>query len=181
LSSNAHPLATCAFRPWGHGVLGGRRPISGSARVPNSSLFKDPCRRSKNRGESKPISGGQSTETVWRAANWRVLRPYQVVCPKRGQGPLASTMFGSIPKATRRCGDLVSSNPFDDGDDDGNVLVAVIDEQHSRWPVLAGCRVGSWVVRGDADPGACRDYIQDHWPAIRAGSLRESLGGSIDT
>lgn len=112
-------------------------------------------------------------------ANWPGFVTIPSSLSKARTGPIGLHYVRIGFKATRRYGDLVSSNPFDDGDGDGNVLVAVIDEQHSRWQVLADVRIGTR-VHGDAARGACRDYIQDHWPAIRAGSLRENLGGSID-
>ncbi len=79
-----------------------------------------------------------------------------------------------IPMLSRRCGDAVSINPFDD--DDGSFYVLVNDEeQHSLWPAFADVPAGWRVVYGEADRAACLDYIEQNWTDIRPKSLRERL------
>ena len=52
--------------------------------------------------------------------------------------------------STRRSGELVSINPFDD--DNGSFFVLVNDEeQHSLWPTFADVPTGWRVVYGEAD------------------------------
>ncbi len=76
--------------------------------------------------------------------------------------------------STRRSGDAVSINPFDD--DDGSFCVLVNDEeQHSLWPAFADVPAGWQVVYGEADRAACLDYIEQNWTDIRPKSLRERL------
>jgi uncharacterized protein YbdZ (MbtH family) len=75
---------------------------------------------------------------------------------------------------TRRSGESVSINPFDD--DNGSFVVLVNDEeQHSLWPVFADVPAGWRVVYGEADRAACLDYIEQNWTDIRPKSLRERL------
>jgi uncharacterized protein YbdZ (MbtH family) len=83
--------------------------------------------------------------------------------------------FGTILLiSTRRAGELVSINPFDD--DSGSFLVLVNDEeQHSLWPSFADVPAGWRVVYGEADRAACLDYIEENWPDIRPKSLRDRL------
>jgi len=76
--------------------------------------------------------------------------------------------------STRWLGEPVSINPFDD--DNGSFLVLVNDEeQHSLWPAFADVPAGWRVVYGEADRGACLDYIEQNWTDIRPKSLRETL------
>ena len=76
--------------------------------------------------------------------------------------------------STRRLGESVSINPFDD--DDGSFFVLVNDEeQHSLWPVFADVPAGWRVVYGEADRAACLDYIEQNWTDIQQKSLRERL------
>jgi uncharacterized protein YbdZ (MbtH family) len=74
----------------------------------------------------------------------------------------------------------VSINPFDH--DDGSFLVSVNDEeQHSLWPAFADVPARSRVVYGEADRGACLDYIEQNWFEIRPKGLHERMaGGAID-
>ena len=79
--------------------------------------------------------------------------------------------------STRRSGEAVSINPFDD--DNGSFFVLVNDEeQHSLWPTFADVPAGWRVVYGEADRAACLDYIEQNWPDIRPKSLRERLAAS---
>jgi uncharacterized protein YbdZ (MbtH family) len=79
--------------------------------------------------------------------------------------------------STRRYGEPMSINPFDD--DNGRFLVLVNDEeQHSLWPTFADVPAGWRVVYGEADRAACLDYIEQNWPDIRPKSLRERLAKS---
>ncbi len=78
------------------------------------------------------------------------------------------------PMSSRRSGDAVSINPFDD--DRGSFFVLVNDEeQHSLWPAFADVPAGWRVVYGEADRAACLDYIEQNWTDIRPKSLRERL------
>jgi uncharacterized protein YbdZ (MbtH family) len=80
--------------------------------------------------------------------------------------------------STRRSGEPVSINPFDD--DNGSFFVLVNDEeQHSLWPVFADVLAGWRVVYGEADRAACLDYIERKWADIRQKSLRERLEGGL--
>ena len=86
--------------------------------------------------------------------------------------------------STRRSGELVSVNPFDD--DAGSFFVLVNDEeQHSLWPAFADVPAGWRVVYGEGDRAACLDYIEQSWTDIRPKSLRQRLatgqGVSIGT
>jgi uncharacterized protein YbdZ (MbtH family) len=73
-----------------------------------------------------------------------------------------------------RFGDPVSVNPFDD--EDGTFFVLVNEEeQHSLWPTFADVPAGWRVVHGEADRGACLEYIGKNWTDIRPKSLRERL------
>lgn len=82
-----------------------------------------------------------------------------------------------IPMLTKRSGDAVSTNPFDD--DNGTFFVLVNDEeQHSLWPTFADVPAGWRVSFGEADRAACLDYIEQNWPDIRPKSLRERLAGA---
>jgi uncharacterized protein YbdZ (MbtH family) len=85
---------------------------------------------------------------------------------------------GFLPrKSTKRSGERVSVNPFDD--DNGNFFVLINDEdQHSLWPTFADVPSGWRVVYGEADRAACLDYIEQNWPDIRPKSLRERLAES---
>ncbi|MBP2455960.1 MbtH family protein [Mycolicibacterium lutetiense] len=68
----------------------------------------------------------------------------------------------------------MSINPFDD--DNGRFLVLFNDEeQHSLWPTFAEAPAGWRVVFGQADRGACLQYIEQNWPDIRPRTLRERL------
>jgi uncharacterized protein YbdZ (MbtH family) len=86
-------------------------------------------------------------------------------------------MFGSVSLiSTRRSGELLSINPFDD--EDGSFLVSVNDEeQHSLWPAFADVPAGWRVVYGEADRAACFDYVEQNWPDIRPKSLHARLAG----
>lgn len=76
--------------------------------------------------------------------------------------------------STRRIGNPMQLNPFDD--DSANFFVLVNDEeQHSLWPVFADVPAGWRVVYGEADRAACLDYIEQNWTDIRPKSLRERL------
>jgi uncharacterized protein YbdZ (MbtH family) len=78
--------------------------------------------------------------------------------------------------STRRSGDAVSINPFDD--DNGSFVVLVNDEeQHSLWPSFADVPAGWRVLYGEADRAACLDYIERNWSDIRPKSLRDRLAG----
>jgi uncharacterized protein YbdZ (MbtH family) len=102
-----------------------------------------------------------------------VLEPHQVLCRNTGPTLLASSMLGLLV-SIRGSGELVSINPFDD--ENGSFLVLVNDEeQHSLWPTFADVPAGWRVVYGEADRGACLDYIEQNWPDIRPKSLRERL------
>lgn len=64
-------------------------------------------------------------------------------------------------------------NPFDD--DSGSFFVLVNnEEQHSLWPTFTTVPAGWRVVFGQADRAACLHYIEEHWPDIRAKSLRDT-------
>jgi glycopeptidolipid biosynthesis protein len=83
--------------------------------------------------------------------------------------------------STRRLGNPMQLNPFDD--DSGSFVVLVNDEeQHSLWPVFADVPAGWRVVYGEADRAACLDYIEQNWTDIRPKSLRERLaeGRALD-
>lgn len=85
---------------------------------------------------------------------------------------------GGAPSAvslvTRRHGETLSTNPFDD--DNGSFYVLVNhEEQHSLWPTFAEVPAGWRVVYGEADRAACLDYIERNWPDIRPKSLRDRL------
>jgi uncharacterized protein YbdZ (MbtH family) len=87
--------------------------------------------------------------------------------------PASLRLRPGLAGATRRSGESVSVNPFDD---DGSFLVLVNDEeQHSLWPAFADVPAGWRVVYGEADRAACLDYIEQNWPDIRPKSLRERL------
>ena len=76
--------------------------------------------------------------------------------------------------STRRSGEPVSINPFDD--DNGSFFVLVNDEeQHSLWPAFADVPAGWRVVCGEADRAGCLDYIEQNWTDIRSKSLRARL------
>ena len=77
----------------------------------------------------------------------------------------------------------MSINPFDDQCPAFFVLVDD-QEQHSLWPSFADVPAGWRVVSGEADRGACLDYIEQNSTDIRPKSLRERLlaeGGLIHT
>jgi uncharacterized protein YbdZ (MbtH family) len=75
---------------------------------------------------------------------------------------------------SRRSGEVVSINPFDDSD--GSFFVLVNDEeQHSLWPAFADIPAGWRVAYGEGDRAACLDYIEQNWTDIRPKSLRERL------
>ena len=81
------------------------------------------------------------------------------------------------PIMTRRSGDAVSTNPFDD--DEGRFVVLVNDEeQHSLWPTFADVPAGWRVVHGEADRSECLDFIERNWADIRPKSLRDRLAGT---
>jgi uncharacterized protein YbdZ (MbtH family) len=85
---------------------------------------------------------------------------------------------------SRRSGDAVSNNPFDD--DSGSFFVLINDEeQHSLWPAFADVPAGWRVAYGEGDRAACLEYIEQNWTDIRPKSLRERLvtgpGVSIGT
>lgn len=66
-------------------------------------------------------------------------------------------------------------NPFDD--DSGEFLVLANDEEQlSLWPVFAEVPAGWRVVYGEAERGACLEFVDQHWPDIRPKSLRGSNG-----
>jgi uncharacterized protein YbdZ (MbtH family) len=76
--------------------------------------------------------------------------------------------------STRRSGEPMSVNPFDD--DSGSFFVLVNDEeQHSLWPAFADVPAGWQVVYGEADRAACLEYIEQNWTDIRPKSLRQRL------
>ena len=78
--------------------------------------------------------------------------------------------------STRRSGEPMSVNPFDD--DNGRFFVLVNDEeQHSLWPTFADVPAGWRVVYGEADRAACLEYIEQNWTDIRPKSLRQRLEG----
>jgi uncharacterized protein YbdZ (MbtH family) len=86
----------------------------------------------------------------------------------------SSTVRNGSLISTRRSGELVSINPFDD--DNGSFFVLVNDEeQHSLWPAFADVPTGWRLVYGEADRAACLDYIEENWTDIRPKSLRERL------
>jgi uncharacterized protein YbdZ (MbtH family) len=88
--------------------------------------------------------------------------------------PLVGAMM-----STRRSGELVSINPFDD--DDGSLFVLVNDEeQHSLWRAFADVPAGWRVVYGAADRAACLDYIEQNWTDIRPKRLRGGRGRASD-
>lgn len=97
-----------------------------------------------------------------------------ITSSKIGPTVLASGMF--LPKlmSTRRSGEPMSVNPFDD--DNGRFFVLVNDEeQHSLWPTFADVPAGWRVVYGEADRAACLEYIEQNWTDIRPKSLRQRL------
>jgi glycopeptidolipid biosynthesis protein len=68
----------------------------------------------------------------------------------------------------------MSINPFDD--EKASFFVLVNDEdQHSLWPALAQVPAGWRVAYGEADRGACLNYIEQKWTDIRPRSLRHRL------
>ncbi|OBH35454.1 protein mbtH [Mycobacterium sp. E342] len=68
----------------------------------------------------------------------------------------------------------MSINPFDD--DSRSFVVLVNDEErHSLWPDFADVPAGWRVVYGEADRGACVNYIEQNWTDVRRESLREKL------
>jgi len=91
-----------------------------------------------------------------------------------------ATKYGlelALAIVTRRSGDAVSTNPFDD--DQGSFVVVVNDEeQHSLWPTFADVPAGWRVVHGEASRSECLDYIEQNWPDIRPKSLRDRLTGT---
>lgn len=69
-------------------------------------------------------------------------------------------------------------NPFDD--DSGSFFVLVNnEEQHSLWPAFASIPAGWTVVFGEAARATCLHYIEEHWPDIRAKSLRDTLSAGL--
>ena len=71
----------------------------------------------------------------------------------------------------------MSVNPFDD--ESANFVVLVNEEeQHSLWPTFSDVPAGWRVVYGEADRGACLDYIDQNWIDIRPKSLRERLAAA---
>src|ERR1700759_853570 len=81
-----------------------------------------------------------------------------------------------LPKlmSTRRGGEPMSVNPFDD--DNGSFFVLVNnEEQHSLWPAFADVPAGWEVVYGEADRAAWLEYIDQNWTDIRPKSLRQRL------
>lgn len=78
----------------------------------------------------------------------------------------------AVPSSREGCGMAV--NPFDD--ENGRFIVLVNDEeQHSLWPSFADIPAGWRSVFGEADRGACLEYIEQNWPDIRPKSLRDRL------
>jgi uncharacterized protein YbdZ (MbtH family) len=96
---------------------------------------------------------------------------------------MTATKYGlelALPIVTRRSGDAVSTNPFDD--DEGRFVVLVNDEeQHSLWPMFADVPAGWRVVHGEAGRSECLDYIEQNWPDIRPKSLRDRLAATRAT
>jgi uncharacterized protein YbdZ (MbtH family) len=94
-------------------------------------------------------------------------------------GPYLVGLRYVLPKlmSTRRSGELMSVNPFDD--DNGRFVVLVNnEEQHSLWPAFADVPAGWEVVYGEADRAACLEYIEHSWTDIRPKSLRQRLDGT---
>ena len=68
----------------------------------------------------------------------------------------------------------MSVNPFDD--ENGSFFVLINDEeQHSLWPTFTDVPAGWRVVYGEADRGACLEYIEQNWTDIRPKTLRDRL------
>ena len=76
--------------------------------------------------------------------------------------------------SSKRSGDAVSINPFDDDEGRFSVLVNE-EEQHSLWPSFAVVPAGWQVVYGEADRAACLDHIEQNWTDIRPKTLRDRL------
>jgi uncharacterized protein YbdZ (MbtH family) len=69
----------------------------------------------------------------------------------------------------------VSVNPFDDVED-GSFFVLINDEeQQSLWPAFADVPAGWRVVHGEADRGACLEYVEQNGHDIRPKTLRDRL------
>ncbi|MEV5413212.1 MbtH family protein [Thermopolyspora sp. NPDC052614] len=68
----------------------------------------------------------------------------------------------------------MSTNPFDDDNEDFYVLVND-EEQHSLWPAFAAVPEGWRAVYGPTGCGACLEYVEEHWTDMRPRSLRLAM------
>ncbi|MFD4862786.1 MbtH family protein [Streptomyces atratus] len=66
------------------------------------------------------------------------------------------------------------SNPFED--ESALYVVLVNDElQYSLWPVVIDIPEGWRPVFGEAERGACLEYIDQHWTDTRPKSLVDAM------
>ncbi|OBF83983.1 protein mbtH [Mycobacterium sp. 852002-51163_SCH5372311] len=64
-------------------------------------------------------------------------------------------------------------NPFDA--DNGFLILAKLDEQHSVWPAVGNAPTSWRAVYGEAAPAACLEHIDQRWTDIRPLRPRERL------
>ncbi|MFC6085305.1 MbtH family protein [Sphaerisporangium aureirubrum] len=68
----------------------------------------------------------------------------------------------------------MSTNPFDDDNEDFYVLVND-EDQHSLWPAFAAVPAGWRPVCGPVGRRRCLDYVEEHWTDMRPRSLRLAM------